>query len=76
MIYYTYDIHVEGAGKNEMLSDVGERGEGGGLAMVLGIQFFLLKKNGFKPWPDIMLTIYYWQEIFLLTLMSDSEAIL
>ena len=28
------------------------------------------------PWPDIMLIIYYWQEIFLLTLTSDSEAIL
>ena len=32
--------------------------------------FFLLKKIGFASWPDNMLsqTIYYWQEIFLLTL--------
>ena len=38
---------------------------------------FLLKKIGFAPWPDIMLsqTIYYWPEIFLLTLASDSEVI-
>ena len=35
--------------------------------------------EGIEPWPDIMLSqrlIYYWQEIFLVTLMSDSEAIL
>ena len=41
--------------------------------------YFLLKKIRFAPWPDIMLSetvIYYWQEIFLLTLVSDSEAIL
>ena len=37
--------------------------------------FFLLKKIEFAPWPDIMLIIYYWLEIFLLTLTSDSEAI-
>ena len=35
------------------------------------IFIFLLKKIGFAPWPDIMLsqTIYYWQELFLLTLI-------
>ena len=38
--------------------------------------FFLLKKTGFTSWPDVMLTICYWQEIFLLTLTSDGEAIL
>ena len=41
--------------------------------------YFLLKKIGSAPWPDIMLNqtlTYYWQEIFILTLTSDSEAIL
>ena len=38
------------------------------------IFIFSLKKSGFAPWPDIMLIIYYWQETFLLTLTSDSEA--
>ena len=67
----------EGGGyvKNEMLLDVG----GEGVASVLDFQslFFLLKKIGFSPWPGIMLseTIYYWQEIFLLTPVSGSEAI-
>ena len=37
---------------------------------------FIIKKNEFAPQPDIMLIIYYWQEIFLLTLTPDSEAIL
>ena len=46
-----------------MLSDVG----GGGLASVLNVQ---------SLWPDIMLIIYHWQEIFLLTPTSDSEVIL
>ena len=60
-----------------MLSDVG----GGELVSVLDVQSssFLLKKIGFAPWPDIMLKqtlTYYWQEIFLLTLTSDNEAIL
>ena len=59
-----------------MLSDVG----GGGLVSDLEVQslFFLFKKIGFAPRPDIMLNqtlIHYWQEIFLLTLTSDSEAI-
>ena len=54
---------------------------GWGLASVLDVQslFFLLKKIGFAPWSDIILSqtlIYYWQEIFLLTLTSDSKAIL
>ena len=49
---------------------IGRRGWG--LASVLDVIFFyfLLKKIGFAPWPDIMLNqtlIYYWQEIFLLT---------
>ena len=43
-----------------------------GLASILDVQslFFLLRKNGFAPWPGIMLSqtlIDYWQEIFLLT---------
>ena len=75
----TYDVHtwhplwgagVLRQGKNEILSDVGEWGRG--VASVLDVQslFFLLQKIGFAPWPDIMLSqtlIYYWQEIFLLT---------
>ena len=32
--------------------------------------FVLLKKIGFASRPDIMLMIYYWQEILLLTLTS------
>ena len=39
---------------------------------------FLLKKIGYVPWPDIMLSqtlIHYWQKIFLLILTSDSDAI-
>ena len=64
-----------GLGKNEMLSDIG----GGGLASVLDVQsfIFLLKKILYALWPDIMLsqTTYYWQEIFLLILTSDSVAI-
>ena len=57
---------------------------GGGLANVLDVQslfFFLIKKIGFAPWLDIMLSppwldimiqtlMCYWQEIFLLVLMS------
>ena len=41
--------------KNEMLSDVGGSW---GLASVLDTLslFFLLKKIGFAPWPDIMLS--------------------
>ena len=48
----------------------GAEGAGGGLACVLDVQslFFLLKKTKFAPRPGIMLIIYYWQEIFLLTL--------
>ena len=41
--------------------------------------FFLLKKIGSAPETDTMLSEtfkYYWQEIFLLTVVSDSEAIL
>ena len=70
--WYTYDVHFE---------------EGWGLASVLDVLvnlyfilfFLLLKKIGFAPWADIMLSqtlIYHWQEIFVLTLTLDSEAIL
>ena len=41
--------------------------------------FFLLQNIGFARWPDIILSqtlIYYWQEIFVLALTSDSEVIL
>ena len=71
--WYTYYVHFEGGGvlgqgRNEMLSNV----EGWGVASLLDFQslFFLLQKIGFAPSPDIMLSqtlIYYWQEIFLLT---------
>ena len=49
-----------------------------GVASALEVQslFVLLKKIEFAPWTDILLIIYYWQEIFLLTMTSDSEAIL
>ena len=50
-----------------------------GVASVLDIQslFFLSKKIAFAPWPDIMLSqiIYFWEEISLFTLVSDSEVI-
>ena len=68
-----------------MLSDVRGGGVGGGggggLVSVVDVKslFFLLKKTGFVPWPDTMLSqtlIYHWQEIFHLTLTSDSEVIL
>ena len=38
--------------------------------------FFLLRKIGFAPWPDIMLIqtlINYWQEIFFLTDVRQSS---
>ena len=58
-----------------MLSDVGDGGsECSGRSI-----FFLLKKIGFAPETGTMLSEtfkYYWQEIFLLTVVSDSEAIL
>ena len=67
--------------KNEMLSNAGGKGRGGELESVMDVQslFFLLKKIGFAPWLDIRLSqtlIYYWQEIFLLTLTLGSEVIL
>ena len=40
------------------------------------IFIFLIERIGFGSWPEIMLIIYYWQEIFLWTLTSDSETIL
>ena len=54
---------------------------GWGVAIVLDVQslLFSLKKIEFPPWPDLILSqtlIYYWQRIFLLTLVSDSKAIL
>ena len=65
-------------GKNGMLSDVG----GWGVSECFGrpmFLFFLLMETGFAPWADIkpsQTLTYYWQKIFLLTLMLDSEAIL
>ena len=61
--------------------DVIERSRVGGLASVLDVQYLLiwLKKIGFAPRLDILLSqslIDYWQEILLLTLTSNSEAIL
>ena len=63
--------------KNKMLLDI----EKWGVSKCSGrpIVTFLLKKIGFALWPEIMLSqklIYYWQEIFFLTLALDSEAIL
>ena len=77
--WYTYGVHFEGGGRWSgvlrqkwdviVLRELG-------LASVLEVQsLFLLQKIGFAWWPDIMLnqTIYYWQEIFLLTLRSDRK---
>ena len=50
-------------GQTEMLSDVGEWGVNECSRRPVFI--FIIKKIGFGPWPDIMLIIYYWQEIFL-----------
>ena len=46
------------------------------LANVLDVQSFFFIKENQTLCPDIMLIIYYWQEIFLFTLTLDSEAIL
>ena len=77
--WYTYGVHFEGGGRwSGVLRqkwDVIVLREWG-LASVLEVQsLFLLQKIGFARWPDIMLnqTIYYWQEIFLLTLRSDRK---
>ena len=55
------------------------RGRGGWRVFrTSNLYFFLLKKIGFAPWRGIMLSqtlIYYWQEIFLLTQLLNSEAI-
>ena len=66
-----------GRGIRQKQDDIGCRGWG--VANVQDAQslFFLLKKIGFAPWPDIILSqrlIYYWQEIFLLTLVSDRKS--
>ena len=49
-----------------MLSDIGRGSE----CSRRPILIFLSKKIGFVPWPDMLdqTLIYYWQEIFLLTL--------
>ena len=41
------------------------------------IDLFLSKKIGFVPWPDIIMsqTIYYWQEIFILTLRQTVKSL-
>ena len=59
---------------------IGWRREGEGVSECFEqpIFAFFNKKTGFAPWPDIKLsqTIYYWLEVFLLTLTSDSESII
>ena len=47
---------------------------GGCPILIFVLIFFLLKKIEFVPWLTQTL-VYYWQEIFLLTLTPDSEAI-
>ena len=90
LILGTENFHEFIRGDTHMTSTVRGGGRGirqkwnlirrrGWVASVLDVQFFLLKKSGFASWPEIMLiqTVwYYWQEIFLLALVLDSEAIL
>ena len=62
-----------------MISDVGWEGMMGSDCSGRPVFIFLLKKIGFAPLPDIVLSqtlMCYWQEIFLLTLVSDNDAIL
>ena len=64
----------------QIWDNIVRRGRGCGIIDCSGrpIFIFLLKKIGFASRPSIMLSqilIYYWQEIFLLTLIWDSEAI-
>ena len=58
-----------------ILWDMEDKG-GRELASVLDVQSFFFIKENQTSCPDIMLIIYYWQEIFLFTLTLDSEAIL
>ena len=58
------------------LGVIGRSGVGDSACSQIQIFIFLLKKIIIAPWPNIMLIIYYWQEIFLEILTSDSEAIL
>ena len=66
-VWYIYDAQWDNIGRRMV-------GGGGGIATVLDVQSY-----GFAPWQDIVLSqtlIYYWREIFLLTLILDSGAIL
>ena len=77
--WYTYDVHFEGVGGKAKMRCYRTQMGGGSESSGRPIFIFLLQKIGFAPCPDIMLSqalIYFWQEVFLLTLMSDNEAIL
>ena len=66
-----------GGGVRQKWDVIGHRGWGVSECSGRPIFIFLLKKFEFAPRPDIMLSqtlIYYWQEIFPLTLASGSEA--
>ena len=78
--WHTYDVHFEGRrgknggggyDKNEMSSDVGV----GGLASVLDFQKenWICAMTRHLAEPNIIDKKYYGQEIFILTLTSDSE---
>ena len=83
MITFTGDTHMTstlrgGGGLRHKWDVTWRRGVGVNNCSGRPIFFFLLNKIGFAPWPDIMqnINILYSQEIFLLPLMSDSQAIL
>ena len=58
--WYTYEVHLEmgwGEGVRRKWDIIRRRRGGGVLASVLDVwTFVLLKKIGFAPWPDIMLS--------------------
>ena len=64
-----------GEGSKQKWDVIGRRGWGISECSASPVFIFLLKKIGFSPWQDVMLsqTIYYWQDIFPLTLTSDCE---
>ena len=77
--WYTYNVHFESGEEGGKVKMRCYRSQGGGGIEGSGRPIFILflvKKIGFAPWPGIMLIIYHWQEIFLLILKSDREAIL
>ena len=68
-----------GWGLRQKLDVIGRRGLGGWRVFLTSNPYFFIKENSICAMTRHhanMLIIYYWQEITLLTLTSDSEAIL